>query len=100
MFLVEDVELVEFLDLCMFREMVSEHAQYLAKLNTDFRGELFEGSKRLLELADSVKELKSICKCGRKALFNRRLNDSKEQVVLGSEDMYITVCRKCFMEGK
>lgn len=69
-------------------------------LKTDFRGELFPGSKRLLELADSVQELKSICMCGRKALFNRRMIESTEQVVLGSEDIYETQCRKCFMKGR
>jgi len=69
-------------------------------LKTDFRGKLFEGSKRLLEIADSITELKSICMCGRKALFNRRMVDSPDQVVLGGEDIYETQCRKCFMEGK
>ena len=67
-------------------------------LKTDFKSELFEGSKRLLEIADSITELKSICKCGRKAIFNARLIDSEEQVVVGAEDIYETMCRKCYNE--
>lgn len=67
-------------------------------LKSDFKSELFPGSKRLMELADSISELKSICACGRKAIMNARLGDSQEQIVLGTEDQYITVCRKCFKE--
>lgn len=69
-------------------------------LKTDFKSELFEGSKRLLEIADSITELKSICKCGRKAIFNARLIDSEEQVVVGGEDIYETMCRKCYNERR
>ena len=65
-------------------------------LKTDFATELFEGSERLLAIADSITELKSICKCGRKAIFNARLIDSKEQIVIGGEDIYETMCRKCY----
>lgn len=67
-------------------------------LKSDFKSELFPGSKRLLEISDSITELKSICACGRKAIINARIGESLEQVVLGGEDQYVTVCRKCFKE--
>lgn len=96
-----------FVDEAQFlsREMVDALARIVDEkdvpvfcygIKTDFRSELFEGSKRLLEIAESIKELKSICQCGNKALFNARLGDSKEQIVVGAEDQYVTVCRKCY----
>ena len=73
-------------------------------LKSDFKGELFEGSKRLLELADKIEEIKTNCKCGRKATMNARLiNDQiqKEgpQVLIGDtigEVRYEAMCRKCW----
>lgn len=69
-------------------------------LRSDFKSELFEGSKRLFELADSITELKNICSCGRKAIMNKRLIDSQEQFVLGDEKIYDAVCRVCFKRRK
>lgn len=73
-------------------------------LKTDFQRHLFPGSKRLIEIADEVEEIKTTCRCGRKALFNVRI-DSKgkiltegAQVEVGAEDKYITLCRKCYNE--
>jgi len=71
-------------------------------LRTDFKGELFEGSRYLLAWADEIEELKTICKCGHKATMNARLGKSNkvvkigEQLVLGGNDRYIPMCRKCF----
>jgi thymidine kinase len=71
-------------------------------LRTDFQGELFEGSKYLLAWADDIEEIKTICKCGNKATRNARLGKSNkvvkegEQVVLGGNEKYIPMCRKCF----
>jgi len=67
-------------------------------LKTDYTSALFEGSARLFAIADSITELKSICKCGRKAIFNARIIESDEQIVLGGEETYTTMCRKCFVE--
>lgn len=73
-------------------------------LRTDFQAELFEGSKYLLGLADELKELKSICACGRKAIMNLRVDDKGhviregEQTEIGGNDRYIVLCRKHFME--
>lgn len=74
-------------------------------LRTDFRGEFFPGSRALLAMADTVEEVKTICWCGRKAIMNARLDGKGgitkqgEQVVLGANDKYISLCRKHWKEG-
>lgn len=71
-------------------------------LRTDFQGKLFPGSAVLLGVADDLKEIKTICWCGRKATMNMRLDangqpvDEGEQVLIGGEESYISVCRKHF----
>lgn len=71
-------------------------------LRTDFQGNLFPGSAALLGVADDLKEIKTICWCGRKATMNMRIGaDGKpveegEQVMIGGEESYISVCRKHF----
>jgi thymidine kinase len=73
-------------------------------LRADFRGQLFEGSKRLMELADSIEEVKSTCAfCNRKAIMNlRHVNGvgtlSGEVVQLGAEDRYFPTCYGCYQE--
>jgi len=73
-------------------------------LRTDFQTHLFEGSKRLLELADDIDELKISCSCGRKAIFNARFNENGElvvngeQILIGGEDKYKPMCSKCYRE--
>lgn len=74
-------------------------------LRTDFQTRLFEGSRRLLELADEIKEVKTVCWCGKKATCNARYNEQGivregSQVLLGANDEYVALCRKHFMEGK
>ncbi len=67
-------------------------------LRTDFQTHLFEGSRRLLELSDSIEEVKVTCvECGRKAVFNLRLVDGRAvtdgpQVQLGADESYVPVC--------
>ncbi len=71
-------------------------------LRADFMCHLFEGSKRLFEVADSIAEIKTICACGAKAIVNARLDgDMKvvtngEQVLLGGNECYIALCHKCW----
>lgn len=70
-------------------------------LRTDFRLNFFHGSKALMALADSVEEIKTICECGKKAMINMRFIDSNaviegEQVVIGGNETYKSVCRKCY----
>ncbi len=75
-------------------------------LRTDFRTCLFEGSRRLFEIADSIDEIKSTCSCGRKTIVNARM-DSRgeiitegEQVEIGGNERYVSVCRKCWRNKK
>lgn len=71
-------------------------------LRTDFQTHLFEGSKRLFELADSIEEMKISCSCGKKAIFNARFNEngelvtSGEQILIGGEDIYKPMCSRCY----
>ena len=73
-------------------------------LRADFRNELFEGSRRLLAIADTIRELKTVCWCGRKATCNARYDRNGivrdgAQVMLGANESYISLCRKHFKEG-
>ena len=73
-------------------------------LRTDFLTHLFPGSQRLLELADSLTEIKTVCACGRKATVNARIDETGrvvtqgDQVFLGGNDSYIAMCHKCWKE--
>ena len=74
-------------------------------LRCDFRNVFFPGSLRLMEIADEIKEVKTICWCGKKALCNARYNEKGivkvgAQVELGSNESYISLCRKHFKQGK
>lgn len=73
-------------------------------LRSDFKGNLFPGSQWLLAWADTIEELKTVCWCGCKATFNARYNENGiikdgEQVVLGANESYISLCRKHWNEG-
>ena len=73
-------------------------------LRTDFQTRLFPGSRRLMEVADTIQEIKTICDCGAKATVNARVNDGYivtegAQVVLGGNDSYIAMCHKCYVRG-
>jgi len=73
-------------------------------LRTDFQGQLFPGSARLLALADSLVEIKSVCECGRKATMNLRVDAEGRAVAhgaqteIGGNDRYVALCRRHFME--
>jgi len=74
-------------------------------LKTDFQTHMFEGSKRLFEIADSLMEIKSVCTCGRKAEVNARIQDGKivrtgEQILIGGNESYIGLCYDCWRKGK
>jgi thymidine kinase len=75
-------------------------------LRSDFLGECFEGSKYLLAWADILTEIKTICHCGAKATMVMRLDNqgnavrSGNQVEIGGNDKYVSVCRKHFMLGQ
>ena len=75
-------------------------------LRTDFKTHLFEGSRRLFEIADTIDEIKSTCNCGRKTIVNARLDSRGEiitegdQVEIGCNERYISVCRNCWRNKK
>lgn len=73
-------------------------------LKADFMGNLFEGSKRILELADSLREIVTMCPCGKKAIMNARYSGNKilyegEQVVVGGNESYMALCHRCYKKG-
>ena len=74
-------------------------------LRTDFQCKLFPGSRRLMEVADTIQEIKTVCDCGVKATVNARIDGNGhivtegEQVVLGGNDSYIAMCHRCWIQG-
>ena len=74
-------------------------------LRTDFQTKLFPGSRRLMEIADTIQEIKTICDCGAKATVNARIDGEGHivtegaQVVLGGNDCYIAMCHRCYIRG-
>lgn len=91
-------ELVEIVDSCNVPVLVYG-------LKNDFRNELFEGSYYLLIYADKIEEVKTICWCGRKATMVARIVDGKfvkqgKQIMVGGNDMYVSLCRKHYNDGR
>ena len=74
-------------------------------LRTDFQTRLFPGSRRLMEVADTIQEIKTICDCGAKATVNARIDGTGPiitegaQVELGGNDRYIAMCHRCYIRG-
>ena len=74
-------------------------------LRTDFLTRFFPGSQRLMELADSITEIKTVCSCGRKATVNARIDGEGHvlteggQVMLGGNDSYIAMCHQCWKKA-
>lgn len=73
-------------------------------IRTDFKTLSFPGSRRLLEIAHSLEELKTICRCGRKAMFNGRLLngvfvfDGEQVAIDGDQVTYESLCANCYLE--
>ncbi len=92
------------------KEQVFELSDVVDKLNipvicyglrADFKLNFFEGSLHLMEIADKIEEIKTICECGEKATCNMRMIDGKatnqgEKILIGGNDSYKSVCRKCY----
>ena len=108
----EDVNVV-IVDECQFltedqidqlRELVDEKnlSVMCFGLRTDFQTKLFPGSRRLLEVADEITEIKTMCECGKKATVNARIDGEGyvvtegAQVFLGGNDSYIAMCHRCW----
>jgi thymidine kinase len=74
-------------------------------LRTDFQGNAFEGSARLLEIADELKETSTVCWCGHRARFSARVCNGHivrngAQVQMGSNESYVALCRRHYKQGK
>ena len=71
-------------------------------LRTDFLTHFFPGSRRLMELADSITEIKTVCECGHKATVNARIDENGHvvtegsQIMLGGNDSYVAMCHRCW----
>lgn len=74
-------------------------------LRTDFLTHLFDGSRRLFEIADSITEIKTICSCGKKAIVNARIDGNGNvvtdgsQILIGGNDSYIAMCHSCWLNA-
>ena len=105
--IVDEAQFCQKEDICFFLHIVDdlEIPVICYGLRTDFQMNLFEGSKWLLAWADVLEELKTVCWCGQGAVCNARLNEkgeviySGEQIVMGGNDRYTTLCRKHYQEG-
>ena len=75
-------------------------------LRTDFQSRLFDGSRRLFEIADTIDEVKSTCTCGRQTIINPRIDRlgnvvfDGEQVEIGGNDKYMAMCRRCWAKRR
>ena len=74
-------------------------------LKTNFKSYLFEGSKRLIEIADNLNEIKSVCSCGANATVNARIVDGKlvtsgDEIQIGGDEKYVAMCYSCWVKIK
>ena len=120
------IEELDTIDVASYDCIIVDEAQFLTKaqvqqlvdivdkenipviaygLRADFQGNLFEGSTWLMAWADTIEEIKTVCWCGRKATYNARIHNGRviktgEQVLLGGNESYVSLCRKHWSEGK
>ncbi len=105
--IVDECQFLTQEQIDQLRTIVDEHniPVMCFGLRTDFQTKLFPGSLRLMEVADTIQEIKTICDCGAKATVNARIDASGHiitqgaQVVLGGNDSYIAMCHKCYIRG-
>ena len=105
--IVDDCQFLTEAQIDQLRAIVDEHNVPVMcfGLRTDFQTKLFPGSLRLMEVADTIQEIKTICDCGAKATVNARIDGEGHivtqgaQVVLGGNDSYIAMCHKCYVRG-
>ena len=105
--IVDECQFLSEAQIDQLRAIVDEHniPVMCFGLRTDFQTKLFPGSRRLMEVADTIQEIKTICDCGAKATVNARIDSQGhivtqgEQVFLGGNDSYIAMCHKCYVRG-
>ena len=105
--IVDECQFMEPEQIDQLRQIVNDYdiPVMCFGLRTDFLTKLFPGSLRLLEVADTIQEIKTICDCGAKATVNARIDSDGHivtqgaQVVLGGNDSYIAMCHRCWIRG-
>ena len=105
--IVDEFQFLTEAQIDQLRAIVDEHNVPVMcfGLRTDFQCHLFAGSRRLMEVADTIQEIKTICDCGAKATVNARIDSEGhivtqgEQLFLGGNDSYIAMCHKCWVRG-
>ena len=105
--IVDEVQFLTPEIIDMLSDLVDDHGITVIcyGLRTDFQSHLFPGAKRLMELADDIEQIKTICWCGKRAHFNARLLNGQmvtegEQVQLGGNESYTALCRKHYKMRK
>ena len=104
--IVDECQFLSEAQIDQLRAIVDEHniPVMCFGLRTDFQCRLFAGSRRLMEVADTIQEIKTICDCGAKATVNARIDSEGhivtqgEQLFLGGNDSYIAMCHKCWKD--
>ena len=107
-FLVDEAQFLTEQQVDQLARVVDEFGSNVVcyGLRTDFKSRLFEGSRRLFEIADTIDEIKSTCTCGRNTIINARIDANGDfveegaQVEIGGDDRYIAVCRKCWRDRR
>ncbi len=105
--IVDECQFMTPAQIDQLREVVNEFSVPVLcfGLRTDFQTKMFPGSMRLMEVADTIQEIKTMCDCGAKATVNARIDSEGHivtqgaQVVLGGNDSYIAMCHKCYTRG-
>ena len=105
--IIDEAQFLTKAQVKMLVEMVDDYDVPVIAygLRADFQNNFFEGSQWLMACADTIEEIKTICWCGRKATCNARVVDGRvvqegEQVVLGGNGQYVSLCRKHFRRGE
>lgn len=95
---VDECQFLDANQIDVLSDFVDDHNVdvFCYGIKTDFESKLFSGSARLFEIADKVEEIHNICICGEKAIMNARLVQSTDKVLIGGNDVYRSMCRKCF----
>ena len=99
--MVDEAQFLTEKEVDVLYELSSRKTIICFGLRTDFTQHFFEGSKRLMELATDIRELKTVCSCGKKATINARFKDGKlitqgKQIQIGGNETYRSMCKDCF----
>lgn len=103
-FLIDEAQFLTAEQVDQLARLVDEYGVNVLcyGLRTDFQTHMFEGSRRLFEIADTIDEIKSTCSCGRKTIVNARIGadgsivQEGAQVEIGGDEKYIAICRNCW----